>query len=87
MLILSRKKNEILRIGDDILLTIVDVQGDQVRLGITAPRNVQILRQELYEAVRDSNTQAAQTVQNVEVLAFLKKVPIVDEKVKKEDKS
>jgi carbon storage regulator len=80
MLILSRKKNEILRIGDDILLTIVDVQGDQVRLGITAPRNVQILRQELYEAVRDSNTQAAQTVQNVEVLAFLKRVPIVDEK-------
>jgi carbon storage regulator len=80
MLILSRKKNEVLRIGDDILLTIVDVQGDQVRLGITAPRNVQILRQELYEAVRDSNTQAAQTVQNVEVLAFLKKVQKIDEK-------
>ncbi len=87
MLILTRKKNEILRIGDDILLTIVDVQGDQVRLGITAPRNVQILRQELYEAVRDSNTQAAQTVQNVEVLALLRKVPIVDGKVKKRDKS
>jgi carbon storage regulator len=82
MLILSRKKNEILRIGDDILLTIVDIQGDQVRLGITAPRDVQILRQELYEAVRDSNAQAAQTVQNVEGLAFLKKIKIVDGKVK-----
>lgn len=80
MLILTRKKNETLRIGDDILVTIVDVQGDQVRLGITAPRDVSILRQELYEAVRDSNTQAALTVQNVDVLSLLKKMPNKDEK-------
>ncbi len=80
MLILTRKKNETLRIGDDILVTIVDVQGDQVRLGITAPRDVSILRQELYEAVRNSNTQAAQTVQNINVLALLNKVPNKDEK-------
>ena len=73
MLILTRKKNETLRIGDDILVTIIDVQGDQVRLGITAPRDVAILRQELYEAVRDSNNQAALTVQNVDVLSLLKK--------------
>ena len=73
MLILTRKKNETLRIGDDILVTIVDVQGDQVRLGITAPREVSILRQELYEAVKNSNTQAAQTMQNIDVLALLKK--------------
>ncbi|MCC5464050.1 carbon storage regulator CsrA [Pelosinus baikalensis] len=80
MLILTRKKNETLRIGNDILVTIVDVQGDQVRLGITAPRNVSILRQELYEAVRDSNAQAALTVQNVDVLSLLKKMPKKDEK-------
>jgi carbon storage regulator len=80
MLILTRKKNETLRIGDDILVTIVDVQGDQVRLGITAPRDVSILRQELYEAVRDSNTRAALTVQNVDVLSLLKKMPDKDEK-------
>jgi carbon storage regulator len=80
MLILTRKKNETLRIGDDILITIVDVQGDQVRLGITAPRNVPILRQELYEAVRDSNTRAALTVQNIDVLSLLKKMPDKDEK-------
>ncbi|AJQ26074.1 carbon storage regulator CsrA [Pelosinus fermentans] len=80
MLILTRKKNETLRIGDDILVTIVDVQGDQVRLGITAPRDVSILRQELYEAVRDSNTQAALTVQNVDVLSLLNKMPNKDEK-------
>jgi carbon storage regulator len=77
-LILSRKKNEILRIGDDILLTIIDIQGDQVRLGIAAPRDVQILRQELYQAVRESNTQAAQTVQNIEGLDFLKKMTKLD---------
>jgi carbon storage regulator len=80
MLILTRKKNETLRIGNDILVTIVDVQGDQVRLGITAPRNVSILRQELYEAVRDSNARAALTVQNVDVLSLLKKMPKKDEK-------
>lgn len=80
MLILTRKKNETLRIGDDILITIVDVQGDQVRLGITAPRDVSILRQELYETIRDSNTQAALTVQNIDVLSLLKEMPNKDEK-------
>lgn len=80
MLILTRKKNETLRIGEDILVTIVDVQGDQVRLGITAPREVSILRQELYEAVKNSNTQAALTLQNVDMLSLLKKIPKKDEK-------
>ncbi|MBP2657536.1 MAG: carbon storage regulator, CsrA [Firmicutes bacterium] len=80
MLILTRRKNEALRIGDDILVTIVDVQGDQVRLGISAPREVSILRQELYEAVKNSNTRAALTVQNVDMLSMLKKIPIKDEK-------
>jgi carbon storage regulator len=87
MLILTRKKNETIRIGDDILITIVDVQGDQVRLGITAPRDVSILRQELYEAVKDSNTRAALTVQNVDVLSLLKKCKIKMENVKYKDKS
>lgn len=80
MLILSRKKNEVLRIGNDILLTVIDIQGDQVRLGIAAPREVQILRQELYEAVKDSNAQAAQTVQNTEGLVFFKKKTKLDRK-------
>ena len=80
MLILTRKKNETLRIGDDILVTIIDVQGDQVRLGITAPRDVSILRQELYEAVRESNAQAAKTIQNVDVLTLLKKMGSIEGK-------
>ena len=80
MLILTRKKNQTLRIGEDILLTVVDVQGDQVRLGITAPRDVQILRQELYEAVKEANAQAAKTLQEVDVLALLGKVQMLGEK-------
>jgi len=80
MLILTRRKNETLRIGDDILITIVDIQGDQIRLGIAAPREVSILRQELYEAVRDSNARAALTVQNADMLSLLKKMPNKDEK-------
>lgn len=83
MLILSRKKKEVLRIGDDILLTVIDIQGDQVRLGITAPQEVQVLRQELYDAVKDSNARAAQTVQNTEGLVFLKKMTRFDRKDEK----
>ncbi|GMB01692.1 carbon storage regulator CsrA [Pelosinus sp. IPA-1] len=83
MLILSRKKNEVLRIGNDILLTVIDIQGDQVRLGITAPREVQILRQELYEAVKDSNARSAQTVQNTEGLVFFEKMTKLDKKNEK----
>lgn len=78
MLILSRKKNQSLRIGEDIVLTIVDVQGDQVRIGIEAPRGITILRQELYDAVKDSNKQAAQTLQKMDIVSILNKVNIVE---------
>lgn len=74
MLILARKKNQSLRIGDDIVITVVDVQGDQIRLGINAPQDVKILRQELYDAVKDSNRQAAQAAHQVDVAAMLKQV-------------
>lgn len=71
MLILARKKNQSLRIGDNIIITVADVQGDQVRLGISAPKDVQILRQELYEAVKDSNKNAAEAVQQANLDSFL----------------
>lgn len=51
MLVLSRKKDEIICIGDDIKVMIVDVQGDKVRLGIEAPKNVPVHRKEVYERV------------------------------------
>ncbi len=50
MLILSRQKDESIMIGDDVEITIVDVRGDKVRLGITAPKDVPVHRKEIYEA-------------------------------------
>ncbi len=49
MLVLSRKKSEVIRIGDDIVITVVEVRGDKVRIGIDAPREVSVDRQELWE--------------------------------------
>ena len=59
MLALSRKKGESVFIGDDIEIVVVDVKGDQVRLGINAPRDLIILRSELVEAIRNANLAAA----------------------------
>jgi carbon storage regulator len=54
MLVLSRKRNEQIVIGSDIVVTIVEVRGDKVRLGIEAPPDVSVHRQEVYEAIRRS---------------------------------
>ena len=51
MLVLSRKKNETIMIGDDIVLTVVDIRGDKVRLGIDAPKEVAVHRAEVYRAI------------------------------------
>lgn len=52
MLVLSRKKDEVIMIGDNIKIAIVEIRGDKVRLGIEAPTNVGIHRQEVYEAIQ-----------------------------------
>jgi len=52
MLVLSRKRNEVIRIGDDIKIIVVDIRGDKVRLGIEAPQNVAVHRQEVYDAIQ-----------------------------------
>jgi carbon storage regulator len=80
MLILARKKNQSLRIGDNIIITVLDVQGDQVRLGIDAPKDIQILRQELYDAVKDSNQQAAKAVPKDDVGGLLNQVKRMQKK-------
>ena len=56
MLVLSRKKNERIIINDNITITVVDVRGDKVRLGFEAPKDVQIHREEVYEAIKRSAT-------------------------------
>lgn len=57
MLVLSRKKNESIVIRDDIVITVVDVRGDKVRLGIEAPREVTVHRREVYEAIKKAEQQ------------------------------
>ena len=52
MLVLSRQKDESIIIGDDIEITIVDVRGDKVRLGINAPKSISVHRREVYEAIQ-----------------------------------
>ena len=51
MLVLSRKRNESIVINDNIKITVVDIRGDKVRLGITAPRDIPVHREEVYEAI------------------------------------
>jgi carbon storage regulator len=60
MLVLSRQKDESIMIGDDVEITIVDVRGDKVRLGITAPRSIPVHRKEVYNAIQQEKKDAAQ---------------------------
>jgi carbon storage regulator len=64
MLILSRRPGESLTIGDDVVVTVVGVSGNQIRLGITAPREVRVLREEIYKAMREENQAAAANALN-----------------------
>jgi carbon storage regulator len=56
VLVLSRKKNEVICIGDDVQVTVLEIRGDKVRLGITAPRDVDIHRHEVWTAIQDEAT-------------------------------
>ena len=59
MLVLSRQRDESIIIGDNVVVTIVDVRGDKVKLGIEAPREISVHRREVYEAIQRENRQAA----------------------------
>ena len=60
VLVLSRKVNQRIMIGDDIVVTIVDIRGDKVRLGIDAPSTIPVHRQEVFEAIQRENRKASQ---------------------------
>ncbi len=60
MLVLSRHRDESIMIGDDVVVTIVDIRGDKVRLGIDAPQDIPVHRQEVYEAIQRENRKASQ---------------------------
>lgn len=61
MLVLSRKKDQGIIIGENIELTIIEIQGDQVRIGIKAPKNVSIYRKEIFLEIQNENKKAAST--------------------------
>jgi len=63
MLVLSRQKDESIMIGDDVEITIVDVRGDKVRLGITAPKEIPVHRREVYEAIQREKEQNSEKKQ------------------------
>lgn len=60
MLVLSRQRDESIIIGDNVVVTVVDIRGDKVRLGIQAPHEIPVHRREVYEAIQRENLQAAQ---------------------------
>lgn len=72
MLVLSRKVGERVVIGDDIELVVLSIEGDQIKLGIDAPRNVQIFRKEVYLSIQQSNREAVQSTTNLQKLTNVK---------------
>lgn len=69
MLVLSRQRDETIIIGDAIEITVVDIRGDKVRLGINAPRDVQVHRKEVYEAIKRENAESTGLAANDVVAA------------------
>jgi len=59
MLVLTRKKNEAIQIGDDIEIKILSIDGDQIKLGIEAPKSIEIHRKEVYLDIQTQNSEAA----------------------------
>lgn len=70
MLALSRKKDEAIIINDNIEITVIEVKGDQVKLGISAPKSVPIYRKEVYVQIQNANKESAESV-DVEALKTL----------------
>lgn len=61
MLVLSRQRDEVIEIGDNIKITVIDIRGDKVRLGVEAPKSVAVHRYEVAEAIRRDSRKGPQT--------------------------
>ena len=71
MLALSRKKNEALVINNDIEIKVIEIKGEQVKLGISAPKSVSIYRKEVYIQIEEANKEAANSVADIKTLENL----------------
>jgi len=80
MLVLSRQKDQTIMIGDNIEITVVDIRGDKVRLGISAPTDIPVHRKEVYEAIQRENQAAANVT-----LADITEVAKKDSKKRQDD--
>ena len=65
MLVLTRKPRQQIMIGDDIVINVVEVQGENVRIAIDAPREIKIYRGEIYRAIQEENQKAAAHIKNI----------------------
>ncbi|MCH9021701.1 MAG: carbon storage regulator CsrA [Planctomycetes bacterium] len=79
MLVLSRQKDQTIMIGDNIEITVVDIRGDKVRLGISAPTMIPVHRKEVYDAIQKENRDAA-TVRLEDITDLSRRDKIIDDK-------
>lgn len=80
MLLLNGKKGERLIIGDNIEITVIDVQGESVKLGISAPRSVSVYRKEIYDDIVRSNRQAVENMAEIG-----EKIKVLQDIIRKDD--
>jgi carbon storage regulator len=71
VLVLTRKNGETIKIGDDIEITVISSRNDQVKIGINAPKNIEIFRKEVLDQIQSENEEAAKDISSV--LDFMKK--------------
>jgi carbon storage regulator len=86
VLVLSRKQNQSLVIGDNIVITILSIDRDQIRLGIEAPRDISIMRQELFQAVKEQELIEKHLAEKTEIVSLENLRKFLADQVPDEDK-
>ena len=71
MLILTRKTNEKIKIGNEITLSMIEIKGEQVKIGVEAPKEVKVFRQEVFNAIQNENRAAATSQESISALSDL----------------
>ncbi|MFN3412010.1 MAG: carbon storage regulator CsrA [Exilispira sp.] len=84
MLVLSRKINQSIMIGDEIEIMIVDIKQDQVKIGIVAPTSIKVYRKEIYDEIREANIEA-QKISSENLKKLLNKTPKINKDNKNKD--